>query len=172
MRRSATPPSNPHRYARFAESSSLTTVAGSTLPLLHSSPLLQLSGVPLLPLLPLSSLASPSSGREKRLRPRHAVEDCPVIQPQSREHCRHHRRQCRRPRAPSSPFCLCRRPDGWPRPIPRHVLRPDGIVVVDRRHCPRRRFRCQTMMTTTALMMRRRRCVLPGMPLTATVTRL
>ena len=108
----------------------------------------------------------PPSGQEKRLRLRRAVEDGPVIRPQSqggRHHCQR-RRHCRRPHAPSPPFCLCPCPDGLPRPIPRHVLRPDGIVIVYLHRCPRRR--------RTASMTQWRHHVLPGMPPTMIVTRL
>ena len=116
-----------------------------------------------MPSLPLSSSMLLPSGREKRPRSRCAVKDGPVIRPQSRgrrHRCRC-RRPCRRPHAPSPPFCPCRRPGGWPWPIPRHVLRPDGIVIVNRRRCPRRRC--------TASMTRRRRLILPGMPPTTIV---
>jgi len=130
------PPSNRRRYAFLVESRELTAIAGSALPSSRSSPLPQLLGVPLSPSLPLSSSALPPSGREKHPHPRRAVEDGPVIRPQSRGHRR--RCQCRRchPRAPSSPFCLCHCPDGWPQPIPRHDLQPDGIVFVNLCHCP------------------------------------
>ena len=151
----------------------MTAVAGSVLLLSRSSPLRRLSGVPSLPsplppLLPLSSSTSSLSGQEKRPRPRHAVEDGLVIRLQSWGRC------CccqpRRPHAPSSPFCICSRPNGWPWPIPQHVLWPDGIIVVDRCHCPRQQRRCRTMMTTAATKTQRQQLVLPRMPPTTIVT--
>ena len=160
------PPSNWRRYACLAGSSRLTAVAGSALSLSRSSPLPRLSGVPLLPSLTLSSSASPSTGREKM------VEDGSVIRPQSRGHCCRCQHGCCHPHAPSSPFCLCCCPGGWPQPIPQHVLWPDLIIIIDRHHCPRQQHRCRAMMTLTASMMRRRYRVLPGMPLMAIVTRL
>ena len=83
------------QYARFAESSGLTAIAGSALPSSRSSLLLRLSEVPLSPLLlllPMSFLALPPSGQEKRLHqrphPRCVVKDGPIIRPRSRG-CRH-----------------------------------------------------------------------------------